>query len=118
MRIRTVRQLLVAAAIAALQGCVSPTLYEWGHYEELVHASFAAPGKTPPEEQYAQLEEDVQKAAAAGKTVPPGVRAHMGYLLYQMGRTDEARAQFLAEKTAFPESAVFMDRLIGKVVGS
>ena len=42
----------------------------------------------------------------------------MGYLLYQMGRIDEARAQFLAEKTAYPESAVFMDRLMGRVVGS
>lgn len=110
------------AALAALllaTGCTStpPTLYAWGQYEPLVYASYASPGKVPAAEQLALLQQDIDEAAASGRRVPPGVRAYMGYLLAEEGKPDAARVQFLAEKVAFPESAVFMDRLIEGIGG-
>ena len=92
-------------------GCQAPTIYSWGHYENLIYASYAAPGKVPPEKQIEKLEEDYQKARSAGKRMGPGFHAQLGFLYYQTGKTDQARQEFETEKAEFPESAVFMARL-------
>jgi hypothetical protein len=42
----------------------------------------------------------------------------MGFLYYQVGRYDEAKAAFTAEKASFPESTQMMDRLINRSGGS
>ena len=93
-------------------GCAQPTLYSWGRYEELIYASYAAPGKVSPELQIEKLEEDYQKARAVNKPVPPGFHAHLGYLYFQVGKLDQARQELETEKAQFPESAVFIDRLL------
>ena len=100
---------------ALLTGCTTPTLYTWGHYEELIYASYAAPGKVSPEMQVEKLEQDYQQARAANKRMPPGYHAHLGYLYFQLGKADEARREFETEKADFPESAVFMNRLLANL---
>jgi len=107
----------VLALLVLLTGCAPPTTYLWGHYEGVVYATYAAPGRVPPERQIELLEQDYQKARAANKPVPPGFHAHLGYLYYQIGRTDQARQEFETEKARFPESAVFMDRLLANLAG-
>lgn len=105
--------LLLLAVMAA--GCAQPTIYSWGHYEDLIYVSYAKPGKLPPEGQIEKLEADYQKARSQNKPVPPGFHAHLGNLYYQVGKTDQARQEFETEKTQFPESTVFMDRLIASL---
>ena len=98
-----------------LAGCQAPgpqSIYVWGHYQELIYTSYAEPGKVPPELQVEKLEEDFQKARAADRPVPPGFHAHLGVLYYQLGKPDQAYQEFQTEKANFPESAVFMDRLL------
>lgn len=101
--------------LALLTGCASPTIYSWGHYENLVYATYAAPDKVPPERQVELLEEDYQKARSQNKPVPPGFHAYLGCLYYQLGKVDQARQELETEKAKFPESAVFMDRLLGNL---
>ena len=105
----------LAALIAALTGCAAPTLYSYGHYEELIYVSYAAPGKVSPEMQVEKLEQDYQKARAANKRMCPGWHAQLGYLYFQLGKMDQAHQEFLTEKAEFPESAVFMDRLLANL---
>ena len=47
-------------------------------------------------------------------STPPGLHAQLGYVHYQMGNVREAVTEFGLEKLLFPESAVFMDRMIEK----
>ena len=101
--------LLLLAFVAA--GC-APTIYSWGHYEDLIYVSYEKPGKLPPEAQIEKLEADYQKARSENKPVPPGFHAHLGYLYYQVGKMDQSRQEFETEKAQFPESTVFMDHLI------
>jgi hypothetical protein len=105
------------ALIALLAGCAAPArpLYSWGHYEELIYTSYATPCKVSPEMQVEQLEQDYQKARAANLPVPPGFHAYLGYLYYQLGKLDQARQEFETEKADFPESAVFMNRLLTRL---
>lgn len=103
--------LLVLPVIWA--GCKSQSIYYWGHYQQVVYAQYDKPGKSSPEELSAVLEEDLHKAASLNQPVPPGFHAQLGYLYALSGKTDQARQQYELEKQQFPESAVFMNRLLG-----
>jgi hypothetical protein len=98
-----------------LLGCSTPTLYSWGHYEERIYASYVTPPTMSPEAQVAELEQDYQKARAENKRMPPGFHAHLGYMYFQLGKLDQARRELESEKTEFPESAVFVDRLLASL---
>jgi len=97
-----------------LSGCAAPTVYTWGRYEDLIYASYSAPGKVSAEMQVEKLEEDYQKARATNKRMPPGWHAHLGYLYFHLGKLDQAKQEFLTEKAEFPESAAFIDRFLAK----
>lgn len=101
-----------------MSGCMQSTAYHWGEYEEQVYRMYAAPDQATAAVQIEALEADMEKAASKNKPLPPGMRAHMGFLYYQLGRYDEAAAAFAAEKTAFPESAKMMDRFISQTGGA
>lgn len=102
------------ALCVLLAGCSSPTIYTWGSYENLLYASYKAPGKVPAEKQVEKLEEDYQKARSNNKRMPPGWHAHLGYLYFHLGKLDQAKQEFVTEKAEFPESAVFIDRFLAK----
>ena len=106
------RVVCLFAFVGVLTGCAAPTLYSWGQYEELIYVTYTAPGKAAPEMQIETLEQDYQKARAANKRVPPGFHAYLGYLYFQVGKVEAARQELETEKAEFPESAVFVDRLL------
>ena len=58
------------------------------------------------------LEAVVKGAGATHAPVAPGIYAEFGYLLLQQGKASEATQAFQQEKQHWPESAVFMDRMI------
>lgn len=98
-----------------LTGCAAPTTYYWGHYEDQVYTMYSTPDKATAEMQVLKLEEDYQKARSRNKPVPPGFHAHLGYLYFQLGKADEAKREFQTEKANFPESEVFMNRLLANL---
>ncbi|MCE2870677.1 MAG: DUF4810 domain-containing protein [Oxalobacteraceae bacterium] len=89
-------------------------LYQWGSYEDQVYAMYTTESKTSPQEQLAKLEADGEKARAGNRTPPPGYYAHLGYLYFETGNPERAVASFQNEKTLFPESRPYMDRLISR----
>jgi len=111
-----VRGVALLAAAVLLAGCAtSSTLYHWGHYQDLIYASYAEPGKLPLEAEIEKLEEDRQQALAANQRLPPGWHAHVGVLYHQLGKADQALQELAREKAEFPESSVFIDRLLGNL---
>ena len=90
-------------------------MYQWGSYEEQVYAMYIDPGKVPVENQLQALENDALELRNSNAAAPPGFYAHLGYLYFQSGKPTEALQSFTTEKSLFPESAVFMDRLIAKI---
>jgi hypothetical protein len=107
---------LGATLALALAGCAAqPSRYQWGSYEEVVYASYLSREDVPAEKQVEILEKDYQTARSANLLMPPGWHAHLGYLYYQVGKGDQARQELMTEKAEFPESAVFVDRLLANV---
>lgn len=76
---------------------------------------YEAPDQGTAESQIEILELDIEKARSKNQPLAPGIRAHMGFLYFQLGQYEQARQAFEAEKVAFPESAKLMNRFIGKL---
>ncbi|HEU4621452.1 MAG TPA: DUF4810 domain-containing protein [Burkholderiaceae bacterium] len=106
--------LLLAAGMLA--GCAQPAkpLYYWDGYQAQLYEYLKNEGASP-EDQVRELEAQALKARAADAALPPGFRAHLGVLYLRVGRGDEARQQFEAEKAAFPEAAHYMDFLLKRM---
>ena len=115
LKVKTLFLILLTSTMIA--GCARKQhlLYAWGSYEAQIYAMYSDTGKVPIEEQLNNLERDYQVARAADKPVPPGYHAHVGYLYFQLGKTDQALQSFETEKILFPESTVYMDRLIARI---
>jgi len=111
------RTIAIVGVALTLVGCAtrSPPIYQWGNYEELIYTSHAAPGNIPPEKQVEILEADYQKARADNRRMPPGWHAQLGFLYFQLGKPDQASQELLTEKAQFPESGVFVDRLLANL---
>ncbi|MFM2008619.1 MAG: hypothetical protein RIR02_569, partial [Pseudomonadota bacterium] len=90
-------------------------LYQWGSYENMVYESYHEAGKHSSQSQIIEMEKDLEKARAANKSLPPGHYAHLGYLYFQSGQLDKALTALQTEKTIFPESTIYMDRLIAQI---
>ncbi len=116
--LRHTRRLIgVSMATVLLAGCVTPhpPLYRWGEYEDIIYSGYKNPGSSDPVTDGELLAADMARTEAEGKQVPPGVRIHLGYLYFEQGRTDEARALFEMEKQVFPESTVFVDGMLARI---
>ncbi|MFT6618581.1 MAG: hypothetical protein ACJASX_001475 [Limisphaerales bacterium] len=109
--------LLTFSCALFVTGCSTPTLYSWGNYESMVYGMYANPDKVTPEVQLEKLLEDLEKAEAKGKKMPPGFHAHLGFLYHKTGELTNARSSFETEKALFPESATLMDRFIANTGG-
>lgn len=109
---KSVGLLMCVVGVSLLAGCRSPDIYYWGNYENVIYGMYAHPDKVPPDAQIQILEADEHKAVSANKPLPPGFHAHLGYAYFETGKLDLARHEFEMEKQAFPESAVFVDRIL------
>jgi hypothetical protein len=90
-------------------------MYQWGEYQGMLYAAYLEPGSVDIQDEIGRLSDQIERTEQAGKLVPPGVRAHLASLLYQTGDEEGSASMFLAEKEAFPESAVFVDGMISRM---
>jgi hypothetical protein len=112
------KTLITCLGLASIcTGCATqkPTLYQWTGYQDSIYAMYADQSKATPEAMVTLLEAAAAKAASTNKSVPPGYHAQLGYLYFQTGKPDLAAQAFARERDLFPESKVYMDRLLGQV---
>lgn len=113
----TTRFAIALALCAAFAGCAHkprPPLYLWESFPKMQYDALVDPG-VPRMEQVALMEAQAEKARATGAALPPGFRAHLGMLKLAGGDVDRARELWVGEKTAFPESAPYMDQLLRRL---
>lgn len=92
-----------------LPGCATPAKYQWGKYENSLYSHYKNPAD---QEQFAaSLAATIAKGEETG-SVPPGIYAEYGYVLYSVGRNTEALSYFEKEKKTWPESTLLMDKMI------
>jgi hypothetical protein len=105
------RTLMVFGLIVAFAGCATPKpKYDWGQYDPSLYAYYKNPSRVT--ELSESLESIIETANSKGAMVPPGIYAEYGYLQLEQGKSQEAMQFFKLEEAHWPESRVFMDRMI------
>lgn len=109
---KQVKSILAASTAMLLAACAQKpaTTYYWGDYQSSLYSYYR--NTSSPEKEIQTLNNVIQEARAKNKPLPPGLHAQLGMLYANTGHTDLAFQQFTAEKTAFPESASYMDFLM------
>jgi hypothetical protein len=108
----SVRGLLIAPVLLVLAaGCATQSQrYDWGSYDPSLYAYYKDPTKVG--ELSTSLAAVIDAADKNHAIVPPGIYAEYGYLQMQQGKNSAAVELFKQEETHWPESKVFMDRMI------
>jgi hypothetical protein len=107
----TARAITLAAALAALAGCVPQgQLYHWNGYDDALYRHYKNPQDR--EAWIGRLRTTIGEAENRGLKVPPGIYAEYGYALLEEGRTQDAVRYFRREQEKWPESRVFMEKMI------
>jgi hypothetical protein len=109
----TMKIIAIALLAAALGGCITPRLYDWGSYDKDLYASYKAPEKVV--ELTKNLEETIADSHKDGKKVAPGLYAELGTLYLQAGKTDKAIDMYKLERDTWPESKGLMTAMIGNL---
>ena len=107
------RGILAGLIVLSLSGCATnQSLYEWGGYQHDLLKYSKNPGETKKFSEALMV--DIQKAEA-GHKVPPGLYAEYGYTLLDAGDVNGAVTYFGKERDRWPESAMLMNKVIGKL---
>lgn len=118
-KIKSIKYFVAATAVLALAGCgaqpVKP-LYNYENYSD----SYYAYKKNATPETTGELQKSIEKAientqASRSGRVAPGLYANLGYMYLKAGKPNEAVVNFNKEKATYPESTLFMDRIINKI---
>jgi hypothetical protein len=111
------RVLTLVFGVLIVSGCAQPKpLYNYNDYSD----NYYTFKKDASEESTLNLQSSIELAieepekSRSGR-VPPGMYANLGYLYLKGGSPQQAVASFEKEKSIYPESAHFMDRMIKKV---
>jgi hypothetical protein len=97
--------------LMAAAGCATQhQRYDWGSYDPSLYGYYK--NATKVGELIASLAAVIDAANANHAAVPPGIYAEYGYLQLQQGKNLAAVNLFEQEESHWPESKVFMDRMI------
>lgn len=88
-------------------------LYYWGDYENQAYKVVKSNEQQDIQSLMASYTEIANGTAkgSSGK-VPPGVCADLGFFLMRQGKVEEGKKWLLREKETYPESSVFIDRIL------
>lgn len=108
--------ILLCVGVLTMSSCTSTqALYSWYKYDDATHAFAKKQTEKTEAELVESFDKIINKQNAARKIVPPGIYAERGYYFLKSGKTSEALEYFKKEKQLYPESTVFMDRIIKSV---
>ncbi|MDW5441127.1 DUF4810 domain-containing protein [Polaromonas sp. SM01] len=107
------RALSLLPIALALSGCVTPTLYQWGGYDQALYAGYKDPTKM--EAMRLKLEAHMTEMEKSKQKMAPGLYAELGTLYLQAGSADKAAALYTKERDAWPESSGLMTAMIQNI---
>jgi hypothetical protein len=110
MKIRYILIGLVAALF--LTSCATRTLYSWGNYDDTSYRYLKYNDEKSIEQLVKTYQQLIEKQKGTRKVVPPGIYADYGFILLQANKNEEAKAMLEKEIAFYPESKVFIDRIL------
>ena len=93
----------------SLCGCVPKTQYAWNNYDSKLYNHYKDPSQ---KEEFSQALKETVEEAESSKSVPPGIYAEYGFLMYEQGNSLQAIQYYQKEADKWPESRAFMTKMI------
>lgn len=116
-KIKMIGLFTVLSIAFVVSGCGQPKpLYTYGNYSN----SYYNLKKDNNADTALELQQSIEYAiehseeSLSGR-VAPGMYANLGYIYLKGGKTNKAIESFTKEKSIYPESAHFMNRMIKKI---
>ena len=103
-----IRIVVLISIMIGLSSCYTP-IYTWKNYDDKLYQHYRNPAEN--EKFIEGLKETIVAGEETGK-VPPGIYAEYGYALYEKGDYSEAVIYFQKEHDKWPESRLFMLKMI------
>ncbi|MCR5394216.1 MAG: DUF4810 domain-containing protein [Bacteroidales bacterium] len=101
----------ICVGMMSLSSCATSTLYSWNDYEDASY-EYSKVGSEEQKEKLIKQFEKMKKQTGLRKTVPPGYYAEYGFLLVKEGKTEEGVAMLKKEIELYPESTIYISRII------
>lgn len=99
---------LIIALTMLSSGCTM-TKYKWNHYDSTLYQHYKNPSE---KESFIENLMSIIQEGEPTNSVPPGIYAEYGYVLYENGRYTESVNYFQKEYDKWPESRVIMSKMI------
>lgn len=109
----TATALLIVLSLSNNSFAGDSTTYYWSSYESDLFDTYSNPENLKEFE--ATLLRIINKSDTSGRKPPPGILAEYGYILYRRGDANAAIQYFQREAGQWPESRMFMNRVIAHV---
>lgn len=107
------RTMFIVLAAFTLASCTTQTpLYTWAKYETTSYNYLKNSDEKSTQELIETYKKIIEKQNGSRGVVPPGIYADYGFLLVQANRTKEGKALLLKEIALYPESKVFIDKIL------
>jgi hypothetical protein len=107
------KQLLIGTAfVLCMASCAPKTLYSWGNYDDTSYIYLKNSDEKSTELLLKTYQQLIEKQEGTRKAVPPGIYADYGFILLQADKTEEGKAMLEKEIALYPESKVFIDRIL------
>jgi hypothetical protein len=110
---------LVILSLMLVSGCTTTSHggYYWGNYSNAYYEWLKAPSPETLAERKESLEDIINTSREKGLRVPPGVQAELGKIYAEQNNPEMASSMLSAEMETYPESAIFLKRLLEQSQG-
>jgi hypothetical protein len=108
--------LIISVLLFSLYSCeVQKPLYKWSNYDESSYNYLKRKDKKSTDALIKTYQKIIDSEKGSRGVVPPGVYADYGFILLQNDKKAEGEAMFAKELELYPESKVFIERILEKL---
>ncbi|MDP4209819.1 MAG: DUF4810 domain-containing protein [Bacteroidota bacterium] len=102
--------LLTMLLLASCQN--QKSLYSWSKYETTSYDFLKNKDEKSTQKLIESYQAIIEKQEGSRKVVPPGIYADYGFILIQSGKAEQGKAMLQKEVAIYPESKVFVERIL------
>lgn len=107
------KTIIISIIVLLMTSCATQQpLYTWGNYANTSYNYLKNSDENSTQQLILTYKTIIEKQKGTRGVVPPGIYADYGFILLQANKTEEGKAMLLEEIALYPESKVFIDRIL------
>jgi len=105
--------ILILGTLCLLASCtVQKPLYSWAKYDKASYNFLKNSDDESTQALIDNFKDIIENQTGTRNVPPPGIYADYAFVLLQIGKTDEGKELLIKEVELYPESKIFIDRIL------